>query len=100
MQDFIEMPRRHSKRTVVLLVLWYGGVGVLGALTALVGAGYLAAVGGVVTPARFIHVLLAASVLPAGFAAYVWHTLVHNRIKADRQAAHEAVDQLLRRRKR
>jgi hypothetical protein len=93
----LAVPRRHSARTLGLLLLFYGGVGALGMLVVILIAAGFALSGVVVTPERFAFVFLATAPFGAAIMVLVWNRYVGPRVKFDRQVAFEDFEALKRR---
>jgi hypothetical protein len=97
--DYVVLPRRHSPRTLGLLLRWYLGAGVLGMLIAVV-IGAIFALLGVPAGSELFGVVFAVALpLFAIGMFWVWHRVVHPRIRLDREAAHQEVDDFMSRRR-
>jgi hypothetical protein len=95
--EYILLPRRHSPRTLGLLVCWYAGAGVTGMLIAAAIAITLGLLGIPLTPERFSVIFLVAIPLFGAGLFLVFHHVVHPRIMMDREAAHQEVEEFLKR---
>jgi hypothetical protein len=83
----LTVPRRHSARTLVILLFYYGSVGLLGVLAAaLVGASFVA-FGIEVTPERFALAFFASGLVGLAIILLAWHHYVRPSIRRDRAQA-------------
>jgi hypothetical protein len=90
-------PRRHSRRTLSLLLVFYAGAGMIGIVSAiLVGGGFVVA-GADVTPERFAIAMLVTAPIGLTAALMLWHRYVRPRIQLDREQAFAAFEAFKRR---
>jgi fatty acid desaturase len=97
--DYVALPRRHSPRTLGLLLRWYFGAGLLGMIVALFIGAILALLGATTEPKLFGVVFVVALPIFSIGLFLVWHRVVHPLIQLDRDAAHQAVDDFINRRR-
>src|SRR5262245_3733239 len=95
--DYVVLPRRHSPRTLGLLLRWYFGAGVLGMLVAAAIAAIFGLLGIPAESKRFAIVFVGALPIFGIGLFLVWHRLVHPRIQLDRETAHQEVEDFLNR---
>ena len=81
------VPRRHSARTFSLLLFYYGTVGAIGVLAAIVAGSALAFAGLEITSEHFAVAFVMVAPIGLVAALDLWHRYVRPRIKFDREQA-------------
>ncbi|HEY8450613.1 MAG TPA: hypothetical protein VIL95_09050 [Bacillota bacterium] len=97
--NYVILPRRHSPRTLGLLLRWYLAAGAVGMLVAIAIAAILGLLGVPAESETFGVAFLVMLPLCALGMFLVWRRVVHPRIQLDRETARQEAEEFLNRRR-